>query len=95
MLITTAVTYSIVEVIKKFSPSLLLRTGSTGYQLLHKNMPEALPSLSTVQLGEFAFDQLSVHLESYNAPRIRKQQKLSLAMSMIQIAISRLALYCL
>ena len=69
------------EVIKKFSLSLLLRTGSTGYKLLHKNMPEALPSLSTVQReaterfnplseGEFAFDQLSVHLDSYNAPRI-------------------------
>ena len=69
------------EVIKKFSLSLLLRTGSTGYQLLHKNMPEALPSLSTVQReaakqfnplseGEFAFDQLSAYLESYNAPRI-------------------------
>ena len=69
------------EVIKKFSLSLLLRTGSTGYQLLHKNMPEALSSLPTVQReaakqfnplseGEFAFDQLSVHLESYNAPRI-------------------------
>lgn len=69
------------EVVKKFSLSLLLRTGSTGYQLLHKNMPEALPSLSTVQReaakqfnplseGEFAFDQLSVHLKAYNAPRI-------------------------
>jgi len=60
------------EVVKKFSLSLLLRAGSTGYQLLHKNMPEALPSLSTVQQeaakqynplseGEFVFDQLSVH----------------------------------
>ena len=70
------------EVIKKFSLSLLLQTGSTGYQLLHKNMPEALDSLPTVQREaakqvnppsewEFAFfDQLSVHLESYNSPRI-------------------------
>jgi len=44
-------------------------------------MPEALPSLSPVQReaakqfnplsdGEFAFDQLSVHLKSYNVPRI-------------------------
>ena len=59
----------------------MLQAGSTGYQLLHKNMPKALASLSTVQReaakqfnplseGEFVFDQLSVHLESCNAPKI-------------------------
>ena len=37
------------EIVKKFSLSVLLRIGSSGYELLHKNMPEALPSLSTVK----------------------------------------------
>ena len=66
---------------KKFSLSVLLRIGSSGYELLHKNMPEALPSLSTVKQeaakrytplieGEFSFDQLVTHLEAYSASRV-------------------------
>jgi len=69
------------EIVKKFSLSVLLRIGSTGYELLHKNMPEALPSLSTVKReaakrytplieGEFSFDQLVAHLEAYSASRM-------------------------
>ena len=69
------------EVMKKFAISILLVAGPCAYKLLHANMPEALPSLNTVQRqikksyspiveGEFRFDQLSSHLEAYNAPRI-------------------------
>ena len=68
------------EIMKKFSLPVLLRIGSSGYQLLHKNMPEAFPSLSTVKReaakqltplseGEFAFDKLAAHLEAYNASK--------------------------
>lgn len=69
------------EVMKKFSISILLMAGPSAYKLLHANMPEALPSLSTIQRkikksyspiveGEFRFDHLSSHLEAHNAPRI-------------------------
>jgi len=69
------------ETIKKFSLSLWLIVGPAAYKLLHANMPEALPSLSTVKRdakkrytipgeGEFQFDKLVAHLEAYNAERI-------------------------
>ena len=69
------------ETIKKFSLSLWLIVGPAAYKLLHANMPEALPSLSTVERdakkrytvpgeGEFQFDKLVAHLEAYNAERI-------------------------
>ena len=68
------------EVIKKLL-SLLLTMGPSAYELLQKNLPEALPSLSTVQReankcysplqeGEFMFDQLSTYLDVHNAPKI-------------------------
>ena len=69
------------ETIKKFSLSLWLIVGPSAYKLLHANMPEALPFLSTVERdakkrytvpseGEFQFDKLVAHLEAYNAERI-------------------------
>ena len=69
------------EIMKKFSLSLLLTVGSSAYELLHINMPEAFPSLSTVEReanrryspqaeGEFTFDKLLAHLEGYNAEKI-------------------------
>ena len=69
------------EVMKKFAISLLFTAGSLAYELVHKNMPEAFPSLRTVQKevnkkycsmveGEFQFDMLSDHLDAYNAPRV-------------------------
>ena len=69
------------EIIKKFSLSLWLMVGPSAYKLVHANMPEALPSLSTVERdakkrytvpseGEFQFDKLVAHLEAYNAERI-------------------------
>ena len=33
------------EIMKKFSMSLLFMAGPSAYELLHQNMPEALPSL--------------------------------------------------
>ena len=69
------------EIIKKFSLSLFLTIGPSAYELLHINMPEAIPSLSTVEReanrrysplgeGKFIFDKLLVHLEGYNAEKI-------------------------
>ena len=63
---------------KKFSMSLLFMAGP---ELLHQNMPEALPSLSLIRKemrksysklteGEFRFDKLSAHLDAYKSPRI-------------------------
>ena len=64
------------EIIKKFSLSLFLTIGPSAYELLHINMPEAIPSLSTVEReanrrysplgeGKFIFDKLLAHLEGY------------------------------
>ena len=69
------------EIMKKFSLSLLLMVGPSAYKLINANMPEAFPSLSTVEReaskcyqpleeGEFLFDKLSAHLDVYNAPRV-------------------------
>ena len=69
------------EIMKKFSLSLLLMIGPSAYKLIHINMPEAFPSLSTVEReankhyqplkeGEFLFDKLLAHLDAYNAPRV-------------------------
>lgn len=66
---------------KKFSMSLLFIAGPSAYELLHQNMPEALPSLSLIKKdmrksysnfteGEFRFDKLSAHLDAYKSPRI-------------------------
>jgi len=69
------------EVVKKFAMSLLFMAGPAAYGLLHKNMPEALPSPSTIRKemsksysniveGEFRFDKLSAHLDAHKCPRI-------------------------
>jgi len=69
------------EVLKKFGLSVWLTGGSSAYKLLHANMPEGFPSLSTVEReakkrytvpceGEFLFDKLLAHLEAYSAERI-------------------------
>ena len=55
--------------------------GPLTYQFLYRNLPEALPSLRTVQRivsceyqppheGEFRYDELLVHLNSYSAPMV-------------------------
>ena len=67
------------EVIKKFYMSLFFMSGPAAYEMLHQNLPEALPSLSLVKKemrkhysnfteGLFRFDKLSVHLDAFQAP---------------------------
>ena len=66
---------------KKFSTSLFIFSGPIVYDFLHRNMPEAIPSLRTVQRvvaqeyqtlheGVFRFDELLSHLDSYNARKV-------------------------
>jgi len=67
------------EIVKSYSLSLLVMVGPSSYKLIHANMPEAFPSLSTVEReaskryhplkeGEFLFDKLAAHLDAYRAP---------------------------
>ena len=67
------------SVIKKFSTSLYLYGGPMAYNLIHQNMPTALPSLRTIQRqihseyhhiseGELQFDGLVSHLTKHKAP---------------------------
>jgi len=60
------------EIVKSYSLSLLVMVGPSSYNLIHANMPEAFPSLSTVEReaskcyhplkeGEFLFDKLAAH----------------------------------
>ena len=69
------------ETIKKFATILYIYTGSMAYEFIHRNLPEALPSLRTVQSlihseyshieeGKFRFDELLEHLTKRNAPNI-------------------------
>ena len=69
------------EIVKSYSLSLLVMIGPSAYKLIHANMPEAFPSLSTVEReaskryhplkeGEFLFDKLAAHLDAYQAPRV-------------------------
>ena len=69
------------EGVKKFATSLFLYAGSMAYNLIHKNMPTALPSLRTVQEaihsqyhriseGQFQFDELATFLNKYKAPSV-------------------------
>ena len=59
------------ELLKKFATSLLIFAGPISYDFVHQKMPEAIPSLRTVQRlisveyksfreGEFRFDELAV-----------------------------------
>ena len=68
-------------VLKKFATSLFIYSGPLAYEFIHRNLPEALPSLRTVQRivsheyrplheGEFRFDELLAHLSSYKAPKV-------------------------
>ena len=67
MLMKIAATYPIVEgVMKSSKSSLLHQTSFTGYQLLHKNMPEALPTVQQEAAKRFS----SLSEGAYNAPRI-------------------------
>ena len=69
------------EVVKKFSTSFFLYAGSMAYNLVHQNMPDALPCLRTVQEnihaeyyslseGQFRFDELASYLKKFDAPLV-------------------------
>ena len=69
------------HIIKKFSTSLLIYAGPRAYNFLQRNIPDGLPCLRTVQRtirseykpmreGEFLFDDLLNHLNSYNANKV-------------------------
>ena len=71
------------ETIKKFATILYIYTGSMAYEFIHQNMPQALPSLRTVQSlvliqleyshieeAKFRFDELQEHLSKHDAPKI-------------------------
>lgn len=61
----------------KFSIGLFIYAGPLAYEFIYKNMPEALPSIRTIQSaihseyktineGQFRFDDLVQHLHNYN-----------------------------
>lgn len=65
-------------VMKKFATSLFIFSGPMAYNFVYRNLPEAIPSLRTVQRivsddykplheGVFRFQELLSHLNSYNA----------------------------
>ena len=66
------------DVVKKFALSLLILTGKSGYELLEKNLGDALPAYSTLQRmmaikermveGKFYFEELLKHLREWKAP---------------------------
>ena len=58
--------------------SLYILSGPMAYNFIHRNLPEAIPSLRTIQRivsndykplheGDFRFEELLSHLSSYNA----------------------------
>lgn len=66
------------DILKKFATALLIYAGPLSYEFIHKNMPEALPSLRTVQRyihseyqildeGSFRFDELLIHIKDHKA----------------------------
>lgn len=69
------------ELLRKFSISLFIYCGPVAYHFIHSNMPEALPSLRTVQRavsseykpiheGKFRFKELLEHLNAYSSPKV-------------------------
>ena len=66
------------EVMKKFATILYIYSGSMAYEFIHRNIPDGLPSLRTVQSivysqytriqeGEFLFEGLKEHLKKHGA----------------------------
>ena len=69
------------EVLKKFATALFICMGPLAYELLQRNLHQALPSLRTIQRivhanydamneGEFWFDGLATHIAKYNTTNI-------------------------
>lgn len=66
------------DILKKFATALLIYAGPLSYEFIHSNMPEALPSLRTVQRyvhseyqtldeGSFRFNELLIHIKDHKA----------------------------
>lgn len=65
--------------VKNFSLALLILTGKAGYELLQRNLGDALPAYSTLQRmlgkkermeeGKFYFEELMLHLKEWKAPK--------------------------
>ena len=69
------------ELLKKFATALFIYSGPLSYEFIHQNIPQALPSLRSVQKvihsqykimdeGRFRFDDLAKHIADHNAPNI-------------------------
>jgi len=69
------------DILKKFATALLIYAGPLTYEFIHSNMPEALPSLRTVQRsisceyksfseGIFYFDDLLAHIKHHNTSTV-------------------------
>lgn len=67
------------SIVKLFATALYIFSGSMTYEFIHRNLPEALPSLRTVEAivqsqyshieeGVFRFDEAVEHLHKYNLP---------------------------
>ena len=67
------------SILKKFTTIVFILAGPMAYELIQQNMPQALPSIRTIQSaihseyktiseGSFRFDELREHLNQYNAP---------------------------
>ena len=68
-------------ILKKFATALFIYAGPLAYEFLQQNMPEALPSIRTVQRnihedyvpleeGHFRFDELAEHIRHHNGPSV-------------------------
>lgn len=77
---TSSKQYHHEDLIIQFATSLYIYSGPLAYNVVHSNLPKALPSLRTIQRrvhnnykaikeGVFRFDELSEHLEEYKSPR--------------------------
>ena len=69
------------KILKKFSTALFIFCDPLAYEFIQHNIPEALPSLRTVQnvvhkeyqtldVGCFIYDGLSQHIKQYKAPNV-------------------------
>jgi len=69
------------ELLKKFATALFIYSGPLCYEFLHQTIPQALPSLRSVQSiihsqykvideGRFRFNDLARHIANHNAPKI-------------------------
>ena len=69
------------EILKKFCTALFIYCGPLAYEFIQQNMPEALPSVRTIQSviykeyrtldeGSFRYDELALHIKQHEAPNL-------------------------